>query len=70
MVIVNNDEEQQIDPYYHDGQVNARIYEHVYSDLKDKLLTRTKCLALSRFSFVVGADIGKHSSLSKQFQFE
>jgi hypothetical protein len=35
------------------------------SDLKDKLLTRTKCLALSRFSFVVGADIGKHSSLSK-----
>jgi hypothetical protein len=35
------------------------------SDLKDKLLTRTKCLALSRFSFVVGVDIGKHSSLSK-----
>jgi hypothetical protein len=35
------------------------------SDLNDKLRTRIKCLALSRFSFVVDADIGKHSSLSK-----
>lgn len=70
MVIRNNDEEQQIDLYYHDGQVNARIYKNRYFNgkktaVKYKLLTRTKCLALSRFSFVVGADIGKHSSLSK-----
>ena len=65
MAIVNNDEEQQIDPYYHDGQVNARKYSIGRSDLKDKLLTKTKCLALSRFSFVVDTDIGKHSSLSK-----
>ncbi len=61
MIIVNNDEEQQIDLYYHDGQVNARIYAFQKANhVQDKLLTRTKCLALSRFSFVVGIDIGKH----------
>ena len=32
---------------------------------KVRLQTKTKCLALSIFSFVFGNEIGKHSSLSK-----
>lgn len=35
---------------------------------KIEIPTKTKCLALSIFSFVFGDEIGKHSSLSKQKQ--
>ncbi len=71
MVEENIDEGQKIDLYYHDDQVNA-IRErdlHIYIYKKDKskkaIQTKTKCLALSIFSFVFGDEIGKHSSLSK-----
>jgi hypothetical protein len=70
MVEENIDEGQKIDLYYHGDQVNAirerKIYIHIRKTrVKKAIQTKTKCLALSIFSFVFGDEIGKHSSLSK-----
>lgn len=57
-------EGRRIDQYYHDDRENAKT-NHCKSPRKLFTFTRMKCLALSRFSFVFGEEIGKHSSLSK-----